>query len=186
MKTPTLAGLVAIGTLALAAAVPAHAAIRTFTTTLSGAAETPPTGSTATGTALVVFDDVLSSVTVNLTFAGLSAPATAGHIHCCTPVGTNVGVALGFTGFPSVASGTYTNTFLAGSYTGANTFASVLAGTIAGQAYVNIHNANFAGGEIRGFLVPAVPEPSTYALMLAGMALVAGATRRIPRGIRRR
>ncbi len=178
MKTRTAASIFTVGVLALAAALPAHATLRSFTTTLTGAAETPPTGSAATGSALVVFDDVLSSVTVSLTFAGLSAPASAGHIHCCTAPGTNVGVALGFTGFPAVSSGTYTNTFLAGAYTGANTFASVLAGTIAGQSYVNVHNANFPGGEIRGFLVAAVPEPSTYALMLGGMALVAGAARR--------
>jgi CHRD domain/PEP-CTERM motif len=178
MKTRTTLSLLAAAALALAAALPAHATVRSFTTTLSGAAETPPTGSAATGSALVVFDDVLSTVTVSLTFAGLSAPATAGHIHCCAPVGSNVGVALGFSGFPSATSGSYTNTFGAGAYTGANTFASVLAGTIAGQSYVNIHNAIFPGGEIRGFLVAAVPEPSTYALMLGGMALVAGAARR--------
>ena len=81
----------------------------------------------------------------------------------------------------SATSGTYNNTFLSG-YSGTNTFASVLAGTIAGGAYVNIHNAIFGGGEIRGFLVAAVPEPSTYALMLVGMALVAGAARRVKRG----
>ena len=183
MKTRTAVSIVAVGALALAAALPAHATLRSFTTTLTGAAETPPTGSAASGSALVVFDDVLSTVSVGLTFAGLSAPATAGHIHCCTPVGTNIGVALGFTGFPSATSSSYTNTFGAGAYTGTNTFASVLAGTLAGQSYVNIHNATFPGGEIRGFLVAAVPEPSTYALMLGGMALVAGvARRRLTRG----
>ena len=178
MKIRTASLMCATAALALATALPAHATLRSFTTTLSGAAETPPTGSAATGSALVVFDDVLSSVTVSVTFAGLSAPASAGHIHCCTAPNTNVGVALGFTGFPAATSGTYTNTFLPGAYTGVNTFASVLAGTIAGQAYVNIHDASFPGGEIRGFLVAAVPEPATYALMLAGMALVVGASRR--------
>lgn len=44
---------------------------------------------------------------------------------------------------------------------------------------MNIHNATFPGGEIRGNLVAVVPEPSTYALMLVGMALVAGAARRV-------
>ena len=178
MKTRTAFSMLAAAALALAGALPAHATLRSFTTTLSGGAETPPTPSAATGSALVVFDDELSSVTVSLTFAGLSVPAAAGHIHCCTAPGTNVGVALGFTGFPAATSGSYSNSFLPGAYTGANTFASVLAGTIAGQSYVNIHSASFPGGEIRGFLAAAVPEPSTYGLMLAGMALVAGASRR--------
>ena len=70
MKTRTAVSIVAVGALALSAALPAHATLRSFTTTLTGAAETPPTGSAASGSALVVFDDLLSSVTVSLTFAG--------------------------------------------------------------------------------------------------------------------
>lgn len=41
-------------------------------------------------------------------------------------------------------------------------------------AYVNLHTVNNSGGEIRGqlFQVAAIPEPETYALMLAGLGLV--------------
>jgi CHRD domain/PEP-CTERM motif len=41
-------------------------------------------------------------------------------------------------------------------------------------AYVNLHTVNNPGGEIRGqlFQVAAIPEPETYALMLAGLGLV--------------
>ncbi len=173
-----IASTLAAGALSLAAALPAHATLTSFTAALTGSAENPPNASTATGSAVVIFDDVNSSVSVNVTFAGLSTPATAGHIHCCTPPSGSAPVALGFTNFPSLASGAYTNIFLAG-YTPGNSFASLLAGTIAGESYVNIHSASYPGGEIRGFLVGAVPEPSTYALMLAGMALLAGAARRV-------
>jgi len=38
-----------------------------------------------------------------------------------------------------------------------------------GDAYLNIHTTNFGGGEIRGFL-HAVPEPSTWAMMILGFA----------------
>ena len=41
-------------------------------------------------------------------------------------------------------------------------------GTLSGL-YFNVHTVNFQGGEIRGILA-VVPEPSTYALVAAGMA----------------
>ncbi|MEO6364059.1 MAG: PEP-CTERM sorting domain-containing protein [Caldimonas sp.] len=48
-----------------------------------------------------------------------------------------------------------------------------------GQTYLNIHTAAFPGGEIRGFLVLApVPEPETFALLLAGLGAIGFARRR--------
>jgi CHRD domain/PEP-CTERM motif len=40
---------------------------------------------------------------------------------------------------------------------------------LAGDTYLNIHTTAFPGGEIRGFL-SAVPDPSTWAMMLIGFA----------------
>jgi hypothetical protein len=48
---------------------------------------------------------------------------------------------------------------------------ALVAGLDSGRAYLNIHTSMFAGGEIRGFLQP-VPEPGTYAMMVAGLGLV--------------
>jgi PEP-CTERM motif/CHRD domain len=57
-------------------------------------------------------------------------------------------------------------------------FDALFAGAAAGRAYVNIHTpGTYAAGEIRGFL-PAVPEPGTYALMLAGVGVLGWAARR--------
>jgi hypothetical protein len=61
--------------------------------------------------------------------------------------------------------------------------AALLAGMDAGTAYFNVHTDKFPGGEIRGFLAPdnvttPVPEPSTYALMLLGLAAVGAVARR--------
>ncbi len=48
----------------------------------------------------------------------------------------------------------------------------------AGNFYVNLHNGAFPGGAIRGQLqyigtvTAPIPEPETYALMLAGLGLV--------------
>ena len=146
----------------------ASATIFTFTATLSGANENPPTASPATGTASVTWDDATHMMTVSVMFAGLVAGNTAAHIHCCVSPPANAGVATTtptFTGFPSgVTSGSYMNMFdmtqassynpafvtLNGSVAGAE--ATLLAGLHAGQAYLNIHTTSFPGGEIRGFL----------------------------------
>ncbi len=159
-----------------AATLPAQATVYVFTTTLSSVGEPVPT-SLAKGSAVVTFDDSALTVLVNETFAGIAASMSGNHIHCCTAVaGTgSSGVALGFTGLPAGTSGTYSNGFTLG----AASFASLLAGSQAGKAYVNIHTpGTYAAGEIRGFLVAEVPEPATYGLMLGGLALVALAKRR--------
>lgn len=176
MKIPALS-LLAPAILALAASMPAQATITVFTTTLNGANEVPVNASAASGSAQVTFDDAASSVLVSVTFSGLTAAASAGHIHCCTATAftSTAGVALGFPGFPPATSGTYNASPTA--YSNSNTFASVLAGAFAGKAYVNIHDSSFPGGEIRGFLVP-VPEASTYAMLLAGLGLVGVCVRR--------
>jgi hypothetical protein len=49
-------------------------------------------------------------------------------------------------------------------------FNVLLTGLSAGDAYLNIHSSIVPGGEIRGFLAPAVPEPSTWAMLLLGFA----------------
>jgi len=161
-----------------------------YTTTLLGSNEVPPTGSPATGFATVTLNGDL--LTVDEVFSGLTGgTAAAAHIHCCAPVGTNVGVAIPFTGFPAATSGTYNNTFdltLDATYNG--TFLSTNGGTaalaeaalIAGlnsfQSYANIHNTTFGGGEIRGQLEIA-PEPATTGLVLLGLMSMIVRARRV-------
>lgn len=168
----------AAAVLALAASMPASALTTVFITGLTSAGEPVPT-STATGAAIVSFDDVADTVTVQLSFQGLANTAPFGHIHCCTatPGAGSAPVVLNFTPLPAVTTGTYSNVF---ALTPA-AFDSLLAGTAAGRAYVNIHTpGTYGGGEIRGFLAPVVPvpEPGTYALMLAGLAGVVGLSMR--------
>jgi hypothetical protein len=153
-----------------------------YTANLSGANENPTTGSPGTGFAMVTIDTVAQTMEVNVTFQGLTSGDTAAHIHCCVAPGGNVGVATTtptFTGFPGgVTSGTYDHVFdmtQASSYNPAfvtanggsvpNAEATLFAGIAAGNAYLNIHTTNFGGGEIRGFLSPAVPEPATLGLV---------------------
>jgi hypothetical protein len=166
----------------LAAAIPSTMSAATiYTATLLGSNEVPPTGSTATGSITVTLTgDVLA---VSEVFSGLTASASAAHIHCCGPIGVNEPVAVPFTGFPSATSGTYMNSFdltLASTYTAAfltangGTPASAEAAFIAGlntfQTYANIHDTIFPGGEIRGQLAQ-VPEPATVGLVLLAWAV---------------
>lgn len=167
-----------------------YAAPVEFFATLSGANETPtPTGSPGTGFADVVFDPAAHSLHVQVTFSGLLAPTTVAHIHCCGAQTQTLLVATTvptFPGFPlGVTAGTYDQTFdtsLASTYnpafvtmfgggTVAGAEAALFNGMVAGQSYLNIHTAQFAGGEIRGPLL--TPEPGTLLLLGAGLTALA-------------
>jgi len=165
-----------------------YAVPMSFFAVLSGAAEATPNDSPATGTALVTVDLDLDTLTIDVSFAGLVAPNTAAHIHCCTalPLTSTAGVATvtpTFTGFPPGTSGTYLHTFdllaAVGTYnpvfitnnggTPDSAEMALVMGMLAQKSYLNIHSEMFGGGEIRGFLVP-VPEPASLILLGSGLA----------------
>lgn len=190
MKIPSFA-LVALSALALHS--PATATVTVFTATLNGSQVNPPTASTATGSATVTIDDVLQTLSVDMVFSGLTAPATASHIHCCAPPGSNALVATQtptFVGFPAATSGTYNHSFdmtdptswnaafiTAHGGTTTSAFSDLLAGMLAGNSYINIHDSVYPGGEISGQL-SAVPELATWMMMILGFGAI-GATLRL-------
>lgn len=159
-----------------------------FSAHLDGLSEFPVVASPGRGFTFVEFDPMAHTLHVVVDFSGLSAPVTVAHIHCCvspTAADPRAGVATStptFPGFPAgVTSGHYdavfdttqASTFRAGFITAnggtvASAEATLLAGIVAGQAYLNIHTMAFTGGEIRGFLQP-VPEPGTLGLLGAGV-----------------
>lgn len=157
-----------------ALSVIAQADTVTLTATLTGANEVPPRNTNATGAATVVIDTVTGKGTITVSFSGLTAAVTGGHIHCCSLPTANSGVIV-----PFDAALTLSNNGTAGTLTNyAFTLtATQLEGLLNGRAYVNIHTSTYPGGEIRGQLY-VVPEPGTLMLLGAGLVTVASRLRK--------
>src|SRR6266550_8408779 len=124
-----------------------------FTANLVGSAETPPTTSTATGTA--TFTDNTTSIGYVLTVSSMTA-VTASHIHdgsatCSCPVIINL-----FN--PLRATGTVSGVIATGTITNANNSQVSLDSLRVlfnnGNAYVNVHTSANPDGEIRDQVHP--------------------------------
>lgn len=178
-------------TLSALMAVPtaSHALVFTFNAALAGFKEVPANAATATGTAILDYDDkdtlTLADDTYNfaLSVFGLTGVATGFHIHGAGSTTENGPVRVNLANAPFVnfnAGGT----LLVGGNTVAAPVAlfsngpyvnlSLLDMLRNGLSYVNVHTTNFGGGEVRGQLieVSVVPEPSTYAMFAAGLGVV--------------
>jgi glucose/arabinose dehydrogenase len=152
------------------------AVIIKYTATLKGNNEVPASATSGTGFADIDYDDILHTLSLNVTFSGLSGNVTASHLHSPALPTANAGVATTlptFPGFPSgVNSGNYVHTLdmtLATSYNPAfitsnggtvpGAEAALAASLAAGTAYLNIHTNLFPGGEIRGQLGTQILNP---------------------------
>ena len=125
----------------------------TFNLTLTTAAETPPcasAGASATGTATVTVPADGLSIVVDVTYSGLSGPATASHIHS----GTSAAPGPVVLPFSAPLTSPFTKTLTSADYVAASgapadfaTFVTML--RAGGAAYVNVHTAACGPGEIR-------------------------------------
>jgi MYXO-CTERM domain-containing protein len=175
----------------------AQAVVITLEAFLDGPSEFPPNASPGTGFASVEIDTLADTLALHVEFSDLIGTTTMAHIHCCVdPSATpsTAGVATTtptFVGFPVGVTAavfdivldltlvtSYSPAFLTAN--GGDTSiaqATLIAGLLGGEAYLNIHTTEVPAGEIRGFFA-VVDEPPSAALLLASFVLAAALRRR--------
>ncbi|MBI5864236.1 MAG: PQQ-dependent sugar dehydrogenase [Planctomycetes bacterium] len=130
----------------------ARGEVISFTITLDGFQELPPSGSTATGAGTASLDTATSLFSWNITFAGLGSAQTAAHFHgaadACSSAAPVIALPLG------------------SPISGSQTLTPTQADDVrAGRWYVNVHSTALPGGEIRGGVMPArVNDPIPAAI----------------------
>jgi len=152
------------------------AVIWTFFTSMNGTSEVPSNGSLATGTFFGTYDTATDTMNYAMSVINLGSGATLAHVHGLAAPGANASPLIDLTVVSGATSFTVSGNAVA-SPANAATFESALQNGVI-NAYVNVHSAQFPGGEIRGQLV-AAPEPAT--LFLLAPALLAFRKRRIKR-----
>lgn len=135
-------GLALAGTLSLAQAAPVS-----FQVPLAGAQQVPPVQTSGSGNADLTYDASTRVVTWNITFSGLSSPATMAHFHGPAAAGKNAGVKL----WLSKKGSTDVTSPISGQATLSADDAKMFE---AGDMYINVHTKEHPNGEIRGQVVP--------------------------------
>jgi len=120
-----------------------------------GVNENPPNPSTGIGFGTVELSPDESTITVNMTFSGLTTTAIAAHIHGPAGAGTNASVLFPFTGVPAATSGSIPQQTFVINPTQVGYLKT-------GLLYMNVHSINFPGGELRSQLLPAPSVGLTF------------------------
>jgi len=127
-------------------AQPVNAAPVAFKVDINGAQQVPPVQTGATGTADLTYDPASRVLTWNVTYSGLSGPATMAHLHGPAMQGKNA---------PPVVwlseKGTPVSNPIKGQATLTPEQAQQMMG---GEWYINLHTQANPGGEIRGQVTP--------------------------------
>ncbi len=119
----------------------AHAEYIRFHGVMSTANEVPPRTTDGRGTLDAILETESKLLTYDMTYSGLTGPATMGHLHGPADPGENAGVLVPFT--PPLSSPIHGAALLTDEQ---------IADLMAGKVYANIHTAANPGGEIRGQL----------------------------------
>ncbi|HEX9786333.1 MAG TPA: CHRD domain-containing protein [Opitutaceae bacterium] len=152
MKNRPVCLLATASALLAAVASPCSSAIVRFNATINSAQEDTGSNSTASGSAVLVYDVTANRFDLTVTINDFANTLTVSHIHEAAP---------GVSGPPMFDFGsgeanytrdgsTLTAAFASETYTGDP------ATLLSGGAYLNYHTASWPGGEVRGQLVPEV------------------------------
>ena len=150
-----------------------HATIITLNASIDGAQAMTGagTGSTATGTASMLFDDATNEFSWDISWMGLSSNVSAAHFHGPALPNQSGGVQIPIDFSSNPTSGSVSIT------------AAQATDLLAGLWYVNIHTVNFGGGEIRGQINQGqavnVSAPGMLSLVLLSMICVFYTRRKI-------
>jgi len=127
-----------------------------FVASMSGNQEVPPSGSAATGTAIIQLLPDGQTLVAQVTTQNLALDQViAAHIHSPAPPGVNTSIRVNFFLGPQ---GAFTNPFTATGFPPAPP--DVINDMRNGLAYFNVHTVQFPGGEIRGQIgCPVAPPP---------------------------
>lgn len=141
LRTTVAAGLLALGLAGCSDMRPSQK-MDIYEAALSGTQEVPANTSAGRGMAEIQYNSNTGELNYKVTYSGLTGAATAGHIHGPAAAGANAGVVVPFTGNMNAQpiQGT------------AKITPTQFGDLAAGLWYVNIHTAQFPGGEIRGQL----------------------------------
>jgi predicted extracellular nuclease len=134
----------------------------TFNIVLEGAQETPANNSAGVGSGTAVIDTVNNTITLNLTFSGLTGTVNNAHLHGPAMRGMAAGVKIGISqASPITDVLTYSETDEAD--------------ILAGLWYVNIHSTVFPGGELRGQMDNLGAADKTLTVSVTGTGTITGA-----------
>lgn len=131
-----------------ALAFSAQAQVIELRATINAAQEVPTNASTATGSAIMLYDVRANTFDLVISISGMTNTATASHIHeAASGVNGSVVTNLGADAVYTRSGSTLTATFRSVTHGGDKLK------LIQGGTYFNIHSAQFPGGEVRGQLI---------------------------------
>lgn len=114
---------------------------------MSSNQEVPTNKSMASGKISITYDKCSNMLKYTITWKNLTGAPVAAHIHGPAPRGVNASVKHDFAALiPKTPSGTFTNEVKV------DGVAIVEESLLLGMYYINIHTAQYPGGEIRGQL----------------------------------
>ena len=124
------------------------AAMLEFSVNIDAIQEVPPNASMGSGMATVTVDDVSNSLCWDISWSGMTGPATGMHFHGPAMAGVSAGVQVNIGAISGLTSPSM----------GCTVITALQVTDLQNDLwYINIHSSAFPGGEIRGQVVETTP-----------------------------